>query len=284
MSAAASAPASISSVRMHAASVAAAADRHRARARPRGSRRSPAGSAARTGSRAAARPATAARPRSAPAAGRRARRARGTEPSRPDRVRHPRRGRRPRRPCRSRRAARRTSPATRSANPATTPRSWVIISTPAPVTSRAVCSTSRICAWIVTSSAVVGSSPMITSGSLAIAIAIITRWRIAAGELVRERASRAAPAFGDADEVEQLDRALRAPPRVSTSLVDADAPRRSGRRRCRRASAPTSGPGRPSPMRLPRIRDICWSDRPSSSSPCSRTDPDTSAYSRQQAR
>ena len=52
-----------------------------------------------------------------------------------------------------------------------------MISTPAPVTSRAVFSTSRICACTVTSSAVVGSSQINRSGSLAIAIAITTRWR-----------------------------------------------------------------------------------------------------------
>ncbi len=50
--------------------------------------------------------------------------------------------------------------------------------TAAPVSFWASLSTSRTCAWIVTSSAVVGSSAMITSGSLAIAMAIITRWRI----------------------------------------------------------------------------------------------------------
>ena len=38
--------------------------------------------------------------------------------------------------------------------------------------------TSRICAWIVTSSAVVGSSAMSTDGSHDSAIAIITRWRM----------------------------------------------------------------------------------------------------------
>ncbi len=35
----------------------------------------------------------------------------------------------------------------------------------------------RICAWMVTSSAVVGSSAISRSGSLASAMAIITRWR-----------------------------------------------------------------------------------------------------------
>ena len=37
---------------------------------------------------------------------------------------------------------------------------------------------SRICAWMVTSSAVVGSSAMMSFGLQAIAIAIITRWRM----------------------------------------------------------------------------------------------------------
>ena len=67
---------------------------------------------------------------------------------------------------------------TRSAKPAMTPRSWVIITMAAPVASWAVLSTSRICAWTVTSRAVVGSSAMMTSGSLAMAMAIITRWRM----------------------------------------------------------------------------------------------------------
>ena len=67
---------------------------------------------------------------------------------------------------------------TRSAWPATTPRSWVMSTTDAPVISFAFSRTSRICAWMVTSSAVVGSSARMTFGSLAIAIAIIARWRM----------------------------------------------------------------------------------------------------------
>ena len=39
-------------------------------------------------------------------------------------------------------------------------------------------SKSRICAWIVTSSAVVGSSAISTFGAQISAIAIITRWRM----------------------------------------------------------------------------------------------------------
>ena len=46
------------------------------------------------------------------------------------------------------------------------------------VSSRAARSTSTICAWIVTSRAVVGSSAMRTPGSFAIAIAIIARCRM----------------------------------------------------------------------------------------------------------
>ena len=41
-----------------------------------------------------------------------------------------------------------------------------------------LCINSRICAWIVTSSAVVGSSAMISFGSQASAIAIMTRCRM----------------------------------------------------------------------------------------------------------
>ena len=86
--------------------------------------------------------------------------------------------RRFRRASRPRRSGPRTSPATRSAISATTPRSWVIRMT---ARSRSRLSSSisrRICAWTVTSSAVVGSSAISTSGSSASAIAIITRWRI----------------------------------------------------------------------------------------------------------
>ena len=48
----------------------------------------------------------------------------------------------------------------------------------APVSSCAVSSVSSTWAWTVTSRAVVGSSAMITSGSLAIAMAIMARWRM----------------------------------------------------------------------------------------------------------
>ena len=47
-----------------------------------------------------------------------------------------------------------------------------------PVSSRSVRIRSRICAWMVTSSAVVGSSAISSFGPQASAIAIITRWRM----------------------------------------------------------------------------------------------------------
>ena len=68
--------------------------------------------------------------------------------------------------------------ATSSASSATTPRSWVMRMIAVPVCSRSMRIRSRICAWMVTSSAVVGSSAISSFGSQASAIAIITRWRI----------------------------------------------------------------------------------------------------------
>ena len=66
---------------------------------------------------------------------------------------------------------------TRSAMSATTPRSWVTNSTPLSP-PRSCLTSSRICAWIVTSSAVVGSSAISTLGERDSAIAIIARWRM----------------------------------------------------------------------------------------------------------
>jgi hypothetical protein len=61
---------------------------------------------------------------------------------------------------------------------ATTPRSWVIRITAAPVRSFSSSISFRICAWMVTSSAVVGSSAMRSFGLQASAMAIMTRWRM----------------------------------------------------------------------------------------------------------
>ncbi len=61
---------------------------------------------------------------------------------------------------------------------ATTPRSWVIQTTARPYSSRNRATSSRICCWMVTSSAVVGSSAMSSLGRGAIAQAISTRCRM----------------------------------------------------------------------------------------------------------
>ena len=67
---------------------------------------------------------------------------------------------------------------TRSQTVATTPRSWVISTIAVPRARGAAARGGRICAWIVTSSAVVGSSAMISAGSFTSAAAITTRWRM----------------------------------------------------------------------------------------------------------
>ena len=61
---------------------------------------------------------------------------------------------------------------------ATTPRSWVTKITPLSLSRLSCLISSRIWAWMVTSSAVVGSSAMRTLGDSDSAIAIIARWRM----------------------------------------------------------------------------------------------------------
>ena len=144
------------------------------------------------------------------------------------------------------------------------------------------CSTSRTCAWIVTSSAVVGSSAMITSGSLAIAIAIITRWRMppenscgkAVGALPRRSGCRPGRAARPR---------ARAPRPCDDVVVDAD----------RLGDLVADGVDRG--QRRQRVledhrdaacrgcRDSSSSPRPSSSCPSSRTEPVTSRVVGQQA-
>src|SRR3712207_2855939 len=65
---------------------------------------------------------------------------------------------------------------TRCAVSATTPMSCVMRTSAMPVSFWSASSRSRICAWMVTSSAVVGSSAISSFGRQAMAIAIITRW------------------------------------------------------------------------------------------------------------
>ena len=68
--------------------------------------------------------------------------------------------------------------ATRSAVSAITPMSWVISMTAVPRSRHSRFSSAMICAWIDTSSAVVGSSAISRSGSAHSASASTTRWRM----------------------------------------------------------------------------------------------------------
>ena len=81
------------------------------------------------------------------------------------------------------------------------------------VSSRAAFRTSTIWAWIVTSSAVVGSSAMSTLGSFAIAIAIIARWRMPPENSCGYWSTRCS-GVRDAHDLEQLDGALARPRRL----------------------------------------------------------------------
>ena len=81
-------------------------------------------------------------------------------------------------PARSRRRGRRRAPAPGRRSRRSTPRSWVINRIDRARSRRRSRRRSRICAWIVTSSAVVGSSAISSFAPAASAMAIITRWRM----------------------------------------------------------------------------------------------------------
>ena len=117
---------------------------------------------------------------------------------------------------------------TRSVISLTTPRSWVISSSAMPVSATSSASRSRICAWIVTSSAVVGSSAISRSGAAGERHGDHHALALAAGELVRIAARREAR-LRQADTVEQRRaRGSRASARDS--------------RRCRRSGSATCAP------------------------------------------
>ena len=85
-------------------------------------------------------------------------------------------------------------------------------------------SSSRICAWMVTSSAVVGSSAISSFGSLARAAAIITRWRCPPDSWCGKAASRASASGKPARVSNSTTRAWSAAPasgwcRVTASLT-----------------------------------------------------------------
>ena len=82
-------------------------------------------------------------------------------------------------------------------------------------------SSASTCAWVVTSSAVVGSSAISTFGLLAIAIAIMTRWRMPSGVLVRV-VVEARSAWRDVDLAEQLGGPLARGRALQAGLVHGD--------------------------------------------------------------
>ena len=112
---------------------------------------------------------------------------------------------------------------------ATTPRSWVTRMTAIPSVSRRCCSSLRIWSWMVTSSAVVGSSASSSVGFDARAMAIIARWRMPPRKLVRV-VGNALRRRRDADEVEQLHRPARAARRGQDRYAPRDSPGSARRR------------------------------------------------------
>ena len=163
----------------------------------------------------------------------------------------------------------------RSATPATTPRSWVMSRMAAPVASWARSRTPRIWAWMVTSRAVVGSSATSTSGSLAMAMAIMARWRMPPLNSCGYWRARAA--------------ALGMPTRSSSSAARAIAAFRSvpgwwasmasaiWKPTLRTGLSDVIGSWKIIASFPPRNRRSSGSGRPSSSSPRKRTDPVTVA-------
>ena len=133
-----------------------------------------------------------------------------------------------------RRASSTTCPAymttTRSAVSATTPRSWVISMTAMPSSSCSSRISSRICAWIVTSSAVVGSSAIEQLRACRRAPSRSSRAGACRPRTGADTGRARAAGVRDADQLEQLDRAL-VPPRARCPLMESRSPRRSGRRR-----------------------------------------------------
>ena len=166
--------------------------------------------------------------------------------------------------------------ATLSARPATTPRSWVIITTPAWVSRWATRSKSRIWAWMVTSRAVVGSSAMMRSGSFAMAMAMTTRCLMPPENSCGKALARTS-GFG-------------IPTKSSSSMARAQASLSDIFECTCRASTiwspmvytgvnALSGSWKIMATFLPRTSDIQLSSRPKSSVPWSLIDPSTRAPS-----
>ena len=135
-------------------------------------------------------------------------------------------------------------------------RSWVIRITAMPYCACRSRISFRICACTVTSSAVVGSSAISTSGLLASAMAIITRWRWPPESWCGYCSSRASGS-GICTSLRELQR-----PRqrlLAAHALCSGSPRRSGCRPCRPGSASSSAPGRSSRCGRRAASRICRS-------------------------
>ena len=121
----------------------------------------------------------------------------------------------------------------------------------APVSLRA-CIVSRICAWTVTSRAVVGSSAMITSGSLAMAMAITARCRMPPENSCGY--ARRAPAGWGCRRGEEVDRTDAG--RLRTAGCGCGPPRPAAPRSCTPGSATSSGPGRSWPAVAAHVQHL----------------------------
>ena len=150
-------------------------------------------------------------------------------------------------------------------------RSWVMNSSAMPISRCSSSSRARIWAWIVTSSAVVGSSADQQLGPAGQRHGDHRALALAAGQLVRVGVD-APLGLGDAGARQQLDGA-RARRVRAQRLRAAPAPRRSGCPPCTAGSAPSSAPGRSCDAALPRMPRISRSLLRSRSAPSKRIAP-----------
>ena len=118
----------------------------------------------------------------------------------------------------------------RSQVSAMTERSWVIRMSDRPSSWRSRSRSCRICAWTITSSAVVGSSPMTIAGSQARAIAIIARWRIPPDSSWGKAAARlrGIPTISSSSAARRCERSSVSPSRISIGSAIWSPTRRTG--------------------------------------------------------
>ena len=147
--------------------------------------------------------------------------------------------------------------------------------TPAFVSARRRRTSSRICAWIVTSSAVVGSSAISSRGSQESAIAIITRWRMppdsSCGNARSRSTGRGMPTRSSSSPARSSAAAL------STSRCARICSASCAPIRCTGLSA-VIGSWKTIAISAPRIRRSSSSEAPTRSRPANATRPSKRAF------